>query len=533
MREKIESFKKEKNSLINIDNITNNVSNDLKIAIFWASGYVWWELLEKLYNKTDYKIVAFARNLKKMEYLNKFNNKLKNKWAKVWLVNLALDEKNYNELLENLKWVDTVFYLVHSMGVDNYEERDRQLAELMSKLAKEAWVKQIIYLWWLWDKNDPNASLHIKSRLETADYLRKYHDNVTEIWAWIIIWAWSLSFELIDRLSRKLPLILRFDWEWKTNPVYIKDLVKVLLKSILNEEVYNKKVDIGDYIPVSYSDMLKIYRKEILYKNSKVITVNKKLFDFFNETWLISRIVSLITDTQRDLIDPLLKSLDTNAVINRSLYLRKINNEEIKFVSYVDAIKKAQKKEKEWKFEFKFNLPEEFSYLNPYSKSIDSISKNELLFLSKKYEIESLEQASKIFKLVKKFWTDKVWYFWYDFLWKWKTIFDKLLWAKTFGKRRKSEKYLKIRDRFDNFIVEDYKEFTSYKLLRLKTTYLIPGEWWLEFKVFKENERPVFEISFLFKWTKWKISNLYWNAVFPFHKFILWKMMKNIVELSK
>ena len=56
-----------------------------------------------------------------------------------------------------LEATQVVYYLVHSLGSPDFEERDRQAAEIVAREAERADVAQIIYLGGLGDDARPLA----------------------------------------------------------------------------------------------------------------------------------------------------------------------------------------------------------------------------------------------------------------------------------------------------------------------------------------------------------------------------------------
>ena len=65
---------------------------------------------------------------------------------------------------------DVVYYLVHSLGSEDFERKDREAAENVANACEHAGVKQIIYLGGLGDQA-ADASPHLRSRHETGELL--------------------------------------------------------------------------------------------------------------------------------------------------------------------------------------------------------------------------------------------------------------------------------------------------------------------------------------------------------------------------
>ena len=66
-----------------------------------------------------------------------------------------------------LDGASAAYYLVHSLGTRDFERRDRDAARNVSRQAARAGLEQIVYLGGL-GGDDPDTSLHLRSRRETA-----------------------------------------------------------------------------------------------------------------------------------------------------------------------------------------------------------------------------------------------------------------------------------------------------------------------------------------------------------------------------
>jgi uncharacterized protein YbjT (DUF2867 family) len=69
-----------------------------------------------------------------------------------------------------LTGVDVGYYLVHSLGAADFEERDRVAAQSTARAAEAASVRQLVYLGGL-ARGSADLSPHLRSREETAEVL--------------------------------------------------------------------------------------------------------------------------------------------------------------------------------------------------------------------------------------------------------------------------------------------------------------------------------------------------------------------------
>src|SRR5687768_3139227 len=138
----------------------------------------------------------------------------------------CLDEASLDRALAG---VHCAYYLVHSMGGrSDFADVDRRAADSFGRAAARAGVRRIIYLGGLTD-DAGSLSTHLKSRLETGDVLRGSGVPVIEFRASIVIGAGSLSFEMIQALVERLPVMICPRWvATLTQPIAITDVLAYL-----------------------------------------------------------------------------------------------------------------------------------------------------------------------------------------------------------------------------------------------------------------------------------------------------------------
>ena len=127
-----------------------------------------------------------------------------------------------------LEGADVAYYLVHSLGATDFEERDLQAAETTAGAAEQAGVKQLVYLGGLGD-DSPDLSAHLRSRRETGRRLASTSVPVTTLRAAIVIGRDSAAFETIVSLVDRLPAMITPRWvSTRTQPIALEDVVAYL-----------------------------------------------------------------------------------------------------------------------------------------------------------------------------------------------------------------------------------------------------------------------------------------------------------------
>ena len=157
-----------------------------RILVCGATGYVGGRLVRRLLSG-GHHVRCFVRSPAK---LHKFS------WhqhEQLEVVQGDLEDADQTDAATD--GIEVAYYLVHSMVVagDEYERRDRVLAENFVAAADRGGIGRIIYLGGL-GETGPGLSRHLRSRREVADILRSGSAEVTVFRAAMIIGSGSASF---------------------------------------------------------------------------------------------------------------------------------------------------------------------------------------------------------------------------------------------------------------------------------------------------------------------------------------------------
>lgn len=132
-----------------------------------------------------------------------------------------------------VRGVDAVVYLVHSMGSDDFVARDREAAQRMSAASESAGVRQVVYLSGLVPPED-DLSDHLRSRLEVEKIFLASQVPAVVLRAAMVIGAGSTSFELLRRLSERVPFVTPVP-AWmrsQIQPVAVEDVVYLIVRAL-------------------------------------------------------------------------------------------------------------------------------------------------------------------------------------------------------------------------------------------------------------------------------------------------------------
>lgn len=312
---------------------SKNTKPNLRILVTGATGFIGSRIVKRLLADGNYTVRCMTRNPEIIYDL--FNSS-----GDIVEV-VKADASNYLELVEALKEVDVAFYLIHSMEGSTkkwqeFSKRDRIAAENFAKAASQTNTKRIIYLSGLIDMKHKDLSEHMQSRKEVGDILRTSKAKVTIFRAAVILGQGGGSFQMLQYLVERLPVMVCPKWVLtKSQPVSVDDVVTYLITSIELEDTANKDFDVGGPEILTYVDMMKRY-SAILNKSLKIVIIP------FLTPRLSSYWVDLITPVKASLARPLIDSLKHEAVVHDNEIQKLIP---IKLMNFEESIKTAMKEQ--------------------------------------------------------------------------------------------------------------------------------------------------------------------------------------------
>ncbi len=161
---------------------------------------------------------------------------------------------------EAVEGVDGVCYLVHSLNVRGFADRDRAGADVVRDAVRELGVRRLVYLSGLVpDEPTDELSRHISSRLEVEQILAEADSekcSVLSLRAGVVIGAGSTSFEVIRQLATLLLVQPVPSWlEHRVQPIAVSDVLRAMVEAFEDEHLTGA-VDIGGPSVLPYSRLL-------------------------------------------------------------------------------------------------------------------------------------------------------------------------------------------------------------------------------------------------------------------------------------
>jgi uncharacterized protein YbjT (DUF2867 family) len=154
---------------------------------------------------------------------------------------------------------DAVIYLVHSLESEDFVTKDREAAERVAAACERAGVGRVVYLSGLIPP-DEELSDHLRSRLEVERVFLDSAVPATVLRAAMVIGSGSTSFELLRRLSERVPLVTPVP-AWmrsRLQPVAVEDVVQAVAAA-LGDEPRNRHYDLGGDEVVTYPELLETF----------------------------------------------------------------------------------------------------------------------------------------------------------------------------------------------------------------------------------------------------------------------------------
>ncbi len=473
-----------------------------KVLVTGASGYIGGRLVPELLAR-GYKIRVMVRAPSRIH---------RELWPDVEIV--TADALKLDHLKIALKGIDTAYYLIHSLllGQKEFAAADIQAAINFRIAAEENQIKRIIYLGGLGD-TQAKLSLHLQSRIQVAEELKMGKVPVTALRAAIIIGSGSASYEIIQNLVRRLPVIFIPRWAMtKCQPIAIRDVIKYLVGVLEVPETSGGSFDIGGDDILSYYEMLKV--------RAELLKTKRFFIPFFSFLPLYSYLGALITPVPAPITQSLMKGLKNEVICQNNAIQRYLP---FKPLTYKEAIIRAMNREEQDQIHTRWS--DAYPPAHELALKLHEL-KNGPQY-SNTYSLNTQIDAPLLFGCICRVGGKEGW-FSNNWLWRLRGAIDKVLLGVGTSRGRRSQTTLKINDVIDFWRVEDLQKNKS---LLLRAEMKMPGKAWLDFQIQDEgNHRRLSIRAYFHTQSFW--GKLYWYSFLPLHRFIFNDLIRQIEKRS-
>ena len=216
---------------------------------------------------------------------------------------VVMDVNDAEEVAAACDGVETVYYLIHGMGGDDFEQTDRRAATNLARAAGACDVSRIIYLSGIVpDVPDDDLSKHIKSRREVEQILSAVSATVIVLRAAVLLGSGSTSFEIIRQVSERMLIHAIPSWmDSLVQPIAIVDAVEALIGA-LDYSGPSRHFDVGGPDRLQYSALLEAYTSHAGLKRPQIDVPMLPV-------GLVGTLVGSLTDVPRQTVEALVESL--------------------------------------------------------------------------------------------------------------------------------------------------------------------------------------------------------------------------------
>ncbi|MEO6944621.1 MAG: SDR family oxidoreductase [Lacisediminihabitans sp.] len=480
------------------------------ILVTGATGYIGGRLVPRLISE-GHRVRVLARDPSRLS-------------AVPWAADVdvfrgdLLDEASLGPALTG---VDTLYYLVHSMGGEGeFERLEQDAASNVARAALSAAVGRIIYLGGLHPVG--TLSAHLRSRAEVGRILVDSRVPTVALQAGVVIGSGSASFEMIRHLTDVLPYMPAPRWVRNfIQPIAVRDVLYYLIAAGELPTEVNRTFDIGGPDVLRYGQMMNGYALEAGLKQRPIAALPVLT------PWLAAQWVNLVTPIPRSLAIPIIASLQYDCVVREHDIDEYIPRPDGGLTRYRTAVRLALEKvhlgqvETSWQ-----NAAVRGAPSDPLPSDPEWTGHTVYTDLR---EVAADAPVSALWRVIEGIGGDTGWYS-FPLAWAIRGWMDKLVGGVGLRRGRLSPTRLYEGDALDFWRVETIDRGHS---LRLRAEMKLPGRAWLEMSAEPGThggslyrQRAVFFPQGLG-------GRLYWFSILPFHGVIFAGMANRIVRAAR
>ncbi len=413
--------------------------------------------------------------------------------------------------------LDAAYYLVHAMGsvVDDLTKTEERIAQNFKLAIEKTNCRQVIYLGGIIE-DEKTLSPHLHSRLVVEKVLKESHVPFTILRSSIIIGSGSASFEIIQDLVEKLPLMVAPKWVRNyCQPIAINDVLFYLNKVLLNPLCLHQTYDIGGPEAITFRQILLRYAA---FRKLKRFIINVPfLSPRLSSYWLV-----FITPVRFSICKYLVESMKQDT---RKLNLQIDAILPHSCMTYEESLKVSFQKIAENEVISTWNDDWDLKNLSPDIQDFVEVPQQGCF-----KDIKSIPITIPLEDVHNKIWSIGGLKGWYSMNWAWRFrgLIDQFLAGPGLRRGRRDPTKLEVGDSVDFWRVilanEKQQHLIFYAEMKL------PGQAWLEFEIDSQNK--ILKQTATFR-AKGLGGRLYWYLCLPFHLIIFRNMAKALAQVPE
>ena len=232
----------------------SNISTN--VAVTGANGFVGKNVRKFLY-KNEVRVLGISRK-NFVKYPTETKAQSKN----------LLEQ----QLQKKLKNYDALVHLI-GIGVESsgstFEEINVNLTKNTIKLCKKSGIKKIIYISGLGVSKN-NTSNYFTSKYKAEQEIINSGLDYTIFRASYIIGKTDHLTKSLSKQMKKGVIIIPGSGKYQLQPIFVEDVAKIILKSILEKKFSKKILDLVGPRKISFEDFVKLFSKNTKVKFKKI-----------------------------------------------------------------------------------------------------------------------------------------------------------------------------------------------------------------------------------------------------------------------
>ena len=252
----------------------SNISTN--VAVTGANGFVGKNVRKFLY-KNKVRVLGISR-----KNFVKYSTETKAQSKNLLEQRLQKKLKNYDAL------VHLIGIGVESPG-STFEEINVNLTKNAIKLCKKSDIKKIIYISGLGVSKN-NTSSYFASKYKAEQEIISSGLDYTIFRASYIIGKTDHLTKSLSKQMKKGVIIIPGSGKYQLQPIFVEDVAKIILESILRKKFSNKILDLVGPKKISFEDFVKLFSKNTKVKFKKI-----NLRDAYDEGTYSSESLDILT----------------------------------------------------------------------------------------------------------------------------------------------------------------------------------------------------------------------------------------------
>ena len=232
----------------------SNISTN--VAVTGANGFVGKNVRKFLY-KNKVRVLGISR-----KNFVKYSTETKAQSKNLLEQRLQKKLKNYDAL------VHLIGIGVESSG-STFEEINVNLTKNTIKLCKKSGIKKIIYISGLGVSKN-NTSNYFTSKYKAEREIINSGLDYTIFRASYIIGKTDHLTKSLSKQMKKGVIIIPGSGKYQLQPIFVEDVAKIILKSILEKKFSKKILDLVGPRKISFEDFVKLFSKNMKVKFKKI-----------------------------------------------------------------------------------------------------------------------------------------------------------------------------------------------------------------------------------------------------------------------